>query len=228
MLDATLSKQVDTELASKLDTGSLEKAGFYYNFTNYCILAGSIYVICLILSSFKNEGIRKRTMVSSMDYKAYNRRLLLSNSLFAAAMWLFYVVLSFPLLGKIMFTRHGLVYIVNSFIFSFCALTIAFLIGNLVEEKNAINGIVNVIALGSSFLCGAFVPMEWLPAAVLKIAHILPSYWYIKTNEMMKGIETVNMETMKPVIINMAVILGFSLLFITAANVISAKKRRLG
>ncbi len=228
MLDATLSKQVDTELASKLDTGSLEKAGFYYNFTNYCILAGSIYVICLILSSFKNEGIRKRTMVSSMDYKAYNRKLLLSNSLFAAAMWLFYVILSFPLLGKIMFTRHGLVYIVNSFIFSFCALTIAFLIGNLVEEKNAINGIVNVIALGSSFLCGAFVPMEWLPAAVLKIAHILPSYWYIKTNEMMKGIETVNMETMKPVFINMAVILGFSLLFITAANVISAKKRRLG
>ena len=137
-----------------------------------------------------------------MNYKEYNRKLLLSNSLFAIVLWFFYVSLSFILLGDIMFTAHGLIYIINSFIFTLCTLTIAFLIGNLVSNKNAINGIVNVVALGSSFLCGSFVPMEWLPDSVLKIAHILPSYWYIKTNELLKTMETFNLETMKPILIN--------------------------
>ncbi len=67
-----------------------------------------------------------------------------------------------------MFTVHGIILMVNSFVFSICALTIAILIANLVNNKNAINGIVNVVALGSSFLCGAFVPIEWLPDTVLK------------------------------------------------------------
>ena len=75
-----------------------------------------------------------------------------------------------------MFTTHGLMYLINSFVFTICAITIAFLIGTLINNKNAINGIVNVVALGSCFLCGAFVPMDWLPDAVLKIAHVLPSY----------------------------------------------------
>lgn len=226
-INETLSKQTEVEITSKLDTNNLSKAAFYYNFTNYCILAGSIYVICLILSSFKNEKIRKRTIISSMNYKKYNLTLLFSNSLFAIILWCFYVLLSFILLGNIMFTLHGLIYIINSFIFTLCALTLAFLIGNLVGDKNALNGIINVIALGSSFLCGAFVPMEFLPNSVLKLAHILPSYWYIKTNELLKEIELFNFETMKPILINMVILVIFSLLFIILTNIISNKKRKI-
>ena len=191
-INNTLEKQVQIEMTSKLDTDSLNKVAFYYNFANYSILAGCVYVICLILSSFKEEKIQKRTIVSSMNYHKYQKQLLIANSLFAIILWLLYVVISFFLLGKVMFTAHGLIYIANSFIFTLCALTIAFLIGNSMKNKDAVNGIVNVVALGSSFLCGAFVPMEMLPDFVLKIAHILPSYWYIKTNEMLKTIEIFN------------------------------------
>lgn len=226
-LEDTLSSTVEVEMTSKLDTDNLSKVASYYNFMNYCLLAGCIYVICLVLSSFKNEKIKKRTVISSMNYKEYNRKLLLSNSLFAIILWLFYVVLSFILLGSIMFTLHGLIYIINSFIFTLCSLAIAFLIGNILTNKNAINGLVNVIALGSSFLCGAFVPMEWLPDTVLKIAHILPSYWYIKTNELVKTVEVFDRESMMPMIINMIVIVLFILGFMIITNVISKRKRKL-
>lgn len=227
-INDTIYKEVDVEITSKLDTDKLSKASFYYNFANYSILAGCVYVICLILSSFKEENINKRTIVSSMDYKKYNRNLLLSNSLFAIVLWGFYVILSFILIGDVMFTLNGIYYIINSFIFTICALTIAFLIGNLVSNKNAINGIVNVIALGSSFLCGAFVPVEFLPDAVLKVAHILPSYWYIQTNELLKTIEVFSMESLKPIIINMGVVLLFTIMFIVITNIISNKKRKIG
>lgn len=227
-INDTISKETTVEITSKLDTNKLSKATFYYNFANYSILAGCVYVICLILSSFKEENINKRTIVSSMDYKKYNRNLLLANSLFAIILWVFYVILSFILVGDIMFTVNGLYYIINSFIFTICALTIAFLIGNFANNKNAINGIVNVIALGSSFLCGAFVPVEYLPDAVLKIAHILPSYWYIQTNELLKTIEVFNIESLKPIIINMAVVILFTIMFIVITNIISSKKRKIG
>lgn len=227
-INETLSKEAKIEISSKLDTDNLSKACFFYNFTNYSILAGLVYVICLILSSFKKENIQKRTIISSMNYKKINRKLLLSSSLVAVGLWLSYVVLSFILVGNVMFTMHGMMYIANSFIFSICALTIAFFIGNLITNKNAINGIINVVALGSSFLCGAFVPMEWLPDSVLKIAHILPSYYYISTNEMLKQLEVFNLDTMKPIIINMGAIVIFTVGFIIITNVISRRKRKIG
>ncbi len=226
LIDDTLATKVDVKITSKLDSNSIEKAAFYHNFLNYCILAGTIYVICLILSSFKEENIKKRTMVSSMSNKEYNTTLLLSNGLFAFALWIFYVVLSFILLGKIMNTMHGLFFIINSFIFTFCALTIAFLIANLVSNKNAVNGIVNVIALGSSFLCGSFVPASMLPNFVLKIAHALPSYWYIKTNDLLKNVEVFNMDSIKPILTNMFIIICFSIVFIIITTVVSSKKRK--
>lgn len=225
-INTTLNKEVKVTITAKRDTTQLAKATFYYNFTNYCLLAGCIYVICLILSSFKSEMISKRTIISSMNYKTYNRKLLLSNSLFAIVLWLFYVLLSFILLGDIMTSVHGLFYILNSFVFTLCALSIAFLIGSLVSNKNAMNGIVNVIALGSSFLCGAFVPMEWLPNSVLTIAHVLPSYWFIKTNEALKTIEVFSFDSVLPILLQMGMILAFTILFVAISNFVASKKRK--
>ena len=87
---------------------------------------------------------------------------------------------------------------------------------------------VNVVALGSSFLCGAFVPMSFLPDAVIKIAHILPTYYYISTNEAISSLEVINFETMTPSLTNMGILLRFSALFIIITNVVSKKKRKIG
>ena len=227
-INETLSKKSEVEITSKLDTNILSKATFYYNFANYSIMACLIYVICLILASFKDIKIQKRTIISSTNYKTLNRQLLLSNSLFSIILWMIYVVLSFILVGDIMFSIHGIFYLINSFVFTICATTIALFIGNIVSNKNAISGIVNVIALGSSFLCGAFVPMEWLPEAVIKIAHILPSYYYISNNEILKTLEIINFNTIKPILLNVIIILSFSIIFIILTNIVSKRKQKIG
>lgn len=162
-----------------------------------------------------------------MNYKKYNRDLLLANSLFAVFLWAIYVILSFLFVGSIMFTLHGLIYIVNSFIFTMCCVTIAFLIGNLVKNKEAINGIVNVVALGSSFLCGSFVPASMLPDFVVKIAHFLPSYYYINNNERIAELENINFKTLTPIIENLGMILIFMVGFIIVTNVVSGRKRKI-
>ena len=223
-LNRVLANDTEVEITSKVDTDTLSKVAFYYNFANYSILAGCVYVVCLILASFREEKISKRIMISSMNYKKHNLLLLVSNASFTMVLWALYVIFSIVLLGDVMLTSHGLLYIANSFLFSICALTIALVIGSVVRNKEAINGIVNVLALGSSFLCGAFVPMEWLPDVVLKIAHILPSYWYIKSNELLKTMEEINLESLQPVLINMGVICGFCIVFVVVFNVCTKRR----
>ena len=228
LINETLSTDVNIEITSKIDGTNIDRAAFYFNFESYSILACLIYVICLILSIFNSQNIHKRTIISSTNYKKNNRILLLSNCLYALILWLFYLIVSVILLGNIVFTMYGLIFTINSLLFTLCATTISFFIGSLVTNKNAISGIVNVVALGSSFLCGAFVPTEYLPDSVIQIAHILPTYYYINTNETLKNIETFNFDTLKPIIINMMIIIIFIIVFIVLTNLVSRKKRKIG
>ncbi|MBP3801929.1 MAG: ABC transporter permease [Clostridia bacterium] len=227
-VNETISKETQTQITTKLDTTALGKATFYFNFASYSYLACLIYVISLILLTFNEEKVRKRTIISSYNYKKRNRILLLSNLLYSFVLWLIYAVMSFVLVGNVMLSLHGLILFINSFIFVICATCISFFIGNLITNKNAVSGIVNVVALGSSFLCGAFVPSEWLPDFVKTIAHVLPTYYYIDTNDKLKAIEEFNFDTLQPLLVNMGIVIGFSILFIILSNVVSKKKRRIG
>lgn len=224
-IDKTLDKQTEIKVTSQVDTDKLSGITFYFNFMNYGLLAGAIFAICMILTSFNEEKIRRRTIISSMNIHRHNNLLLTGNVLFAIVLWAVYTVVGFVMCGiKKNIMNYALLYVLNSFIFTLCAVTIAFMLANIIHNKNALNGIINVIALGTSFLCGAFVPMQWLPDSVIKIAHILPSYWYIKTNELIADIEKWNIDSLKPLFINMGILIAFSVLFIIIANILSVRK----
>ena len=107
------------------------------------------------------------------------------------------------------------------------SLSMAFMLSTFLRQKNAISGIVNVITLGCSFLCGIFVPEEYLPDVVKTIAHALPPYWYVQTNEWLRRAESLAPSAMAPLWINYSVLFGFAVLFFAAGLVISAKKSRI-
>lgn len=227
-INNNLSKKSEIQITSKLDTKKLQSQTQYFNFGTYSIMAVVIFVVCLVLSSFHEKEINKRSLISSMNYKKHNTLLLLSSFIYSSIVWVAFTLIGIILVGDVSFTPRGLVYMLNSFVFTFCSLTIALLISTLINNKEAISGIINVIALGSSFLCGAFVPAEWLPDTVLKIAHVLPAYWYINSNELLKTMEIVNIENLKPVFINMIVVIGFSIAFIVINNLVSKRKQKVG
>ena len=226
LIQDTLNEESDIKITSKLDTDSLNEATYYFNFSSYALMAGAIQVICLIMLCFNQKNIKKRTIISSVDYKKHNLILLLSNALFSIILWLIYVIISFILVNKAMYSIHGILYIINSLVFTFVTVAIAFFISNLVNDKNAINGIVNCVALGSAFLCGAFVPQEMLPTSVLGIAHILPAYWFVSNNDLIKTMEIINISTLKPYLINIFVLIIFIIIFVVLTNIVSKKKQK--
>lgn len=225
-VEKTLAMEVPTELATKRDVSGLEQAAFYYNFLNYPLIVGCIFMICTVMLSFREGKVARRIAVSGTRPEQVNRVLLLANSLFAFLLWLVYVGISFLVIGRVMWSMQGLWFILNSFVFAFCVTTLALLLANIVHNRNALNGLTNVIGLGSSFLCGAFVPLVWLPETVRLIAHAFPSYWYIDANEKIKALETCTWDHVVPILFNMAIVLAFALVFVLVTNLLSRHARR--
>ena len=227
LINENMNIKTNVELMSKVDTTKTSKIARYFNFASYSIMAVVIYIICLVLSSFHEKNVNKRNIVSSMNYKKQNRLILYASISYGVIIFILYVLLGIIILGTDILNLRGFIYILITLLFTFCSLTIALFISTAINNKNAINGIVNVVALGSAFLCGAFVPAQWLPKSVLTLAHILPSYWYINSNDLLANLEVINITTLNRIFINMAVVIVFSLLFIVLNNIASKKKRNI-
>ena len=223
-----INQKTKVKLHTSLDSSKLNQVNVYFNFLNYALLAGGVYCMTMILASLNQEGVRKRTIMSSFSYRKYNWIVFASLGLASFIVWLAYMIISFILFKEIMLSGNGIAYILNSFVFSICSLAVGFLIGTITHNKQAIGGIVNVVALGTSFLCGCFVPMSFMPSYVLKIAHILPTYYFVQNNELIKTLEYFKLETLQPIIINGIIVLGFTLSFVLITLMISKRKQKIG
>lgn len=228
VINKNLSKTSEVTITSKVDTTKTSRVSRYFNFASYSAMFIIIFVICMVLSSFHAKAIKKRTIISSMNYKTHNKYLLRASFVYSIIVWLLFMLLGTILFSNTILSLRGLVYALNLFIFIFTSLTLALLLSTLIDNKDAVNGIVNVISLGSAFLCGAFIPTEWLPETVIKISRIFPTYWYVNSNDLLASLQTINMTSLNQVIINMIVMLVFALIFIIINNIVSKKKQIVG
>lgn len=228
VINKNLSKTSEVTITSKVDTTKTSRVSRYFNFASYSAMFIIIFVICMVLSSFHAKAIKKRTIISSMNYKTHNKYLLRASFVYSIIVWLLFMLLGTILFSNTILSLRGLVYAINLLIFIFTSLTLALLLSTLIDNKDAVNGIVNVISIGSAFLCGAFIPTEWLPETVIKISRIFPTYWYVNSNDLLASLQTINITSLNQVIINMIVMLVFALIFIIINNLVSKKKQIVG
>lgn len=225
MINNTLDINSEVVVNSKLDNSYLNRVSRYFNFGSYSLLAVIIFIVTLVINSFKENTINKRIIVSSINYKKHNSLLMLSSFVYSLIVWVLFSLLSVILLGKDMISLRGILYFVNTFMFVMPTLSFGILISTLVNNKDSIGGIVNVVSLGSAFLCGAFIPTEYLPKIVLSIAHVFPAYYFIDSNNLLSSMEIINFSNLIPVFINYFVLIIFMLIFIAVNNYVLKKKR---
>lgn len=224
-INTNLKTKSEVSITATVNTDKTSKVSRYYNFASYSIMYTIIFIICMVLSSFNEKVIKKRTIISSMNYKTHNKLILKASFLYSIIVWLLFMILGIILFPDTVISLRGLIYTINAFIFTFASLTLALLISSLSSNKNVITGIANVVCLGSAFLCGAFIPTTWLPETVIKVSRVFPTYWYVNSNDLLSNLEKINLNSLEPIIINMLVVLLFSLIFIVLTNIISKKKQ---
>ncbi len=224
-LDNTLNKKVSVVIENKTNLNS--KTSLFYNFSSYSIMAIVIYIICLVLSSFNDEKISKRTNVSGMNYKTFNNYLYISSFTFTFIIFIVYLILSFLILKNIILNINGFLYSLNMFIFFIVSFTMSILISNLVKIKGAISGVVNVISLGSAFLCGAFIPVKYMPSFALKIAHIFPTFYFIDNNEYIASLQNFDKASYEFVLKNFIIMIIFIIFFLILNTLLTRFKRKV-
>ena len=224
-LDNTLNKKADVVIENKTSLNS--KTSLFYNFSSYSIMAIVIYIICLVLSSFNDEKISKRTNVSGMNYKTFNNYLYISSFTFTFIIFIVYLILSFLILKSSILNINGILYSLNMFIFFIVSFTMSILISNLVKSKGAISGVVNVISLGSAFLCGAFIPVKYMPSFALKIAHIFPTFYFIDNNEYISSLQNFDKASYDFLLKNFIIMIVFIIFFLILNTLVARFKRKV-
>ncbi len=198
----------------------------YYNFFAYSMFAVLILGISLVMISFNNKDLKRRNLASSLSMKNMNIQMVFANITYALVVWFVMIIASFIIFKNYMFTINGLLSLLNSFVFTLAALSISILISNLVTSRNALSAVVNVIALGSCFISGVFVPQQYLGDTVLSIAKFNPTYWYVKANDDIAILVNYSNENMRPIFMSMIIVLGFALA-VYAVTLVVIKQKRL-
>ena len=157
-----------------------------FRFLPYIMIAALSYILSYILFSFNDPDVQKRMRASAISQRRQTLEGLLAFGVIGLAFWCLCVGFSAVIYGKGFFEDGLLIYyLINSLILMVVSLSIAFLVGLLVKGSAAINGIVNVVSLGMSFMCGVFIPLGMLSDSVKKVGQFLPVYWYEIINDLL-------------------------------------------
>lgn len=225
-VDNDLSQKTEVKLNNSIkEVSKNEKASFYFNYLAYSLFAVLILGVSSVMMVFNNKDLKKRNLCSPIKLGNMNFQMVLGNLSYAVFAWFAMVVTSFFMYGSYMFTVRGLLLLLNSLVFTFAALSISFLIGNVIKGPGAMSAAANVVSLGTCFISGVFVPQALLGKTVLRIASFTPSYWYVKSNNIIAKLVNIKSENLAPVFFNMLIVLGFAAVVFAITLVVIKQKR---
>lgn len=225
-LKKDLAKQSEVTLISNgTHSAVAKKSGYYFNYLSYSLFAILILGVSSVMLVFNDTDLKRRNLCSPIRSADMNFQMILGNLSFAILTWLVLISASFVMYGSFMFTTTGLLLLLNSFVFTLAALSISYLIGNLVKSRGAMSAISNVFALGTSFISGVFVPQELLGANVLTIASFNPTYWYVKANNEIAAAVSFNADNLGSIFTSMVLVLGFGVAVLGVTLVVIKQRR---
>lgn len=200
----------------------------YFNYLAYSLFAILILGVSAALMVFNDRNLKRRNLCSPMKDRIFNLQLIMGNLVFALVCFVLLVSFAFVISRENMMTYNGLLFCINALVFTIAALSISYLAGLLIKNRNAQSSLANVLSLGFSFISGVFVPQELLSDKVLAIASLNPTYWYVKANNTIGTLSSFSFANLSPILTDMFIELGFAIAIFSVALVVSKQKRIAG
>lgn len=226
------SKTPSTVAVNLLDTngtaGAIPNFVYYFRYIPYLFLSVLCYVMGNILAAFRRGDLPKRMQASAVSMHRQNTESLLAAATIAIVLWAITIIASLFFYHDTLINHGGFIYfLLNSFMMLLVALTISYLVGLITTNSNMLSGIVNVISLGMCFLCGTFVPLEYMNSGVKTTAQFLPVYWYEKTNDLLAQFGSITGDVRIEVLQGLGIQLVFAVAFVCIAMAIYKRKRTI-
>lgn len=181
LVQADLGKETEFMPAFPASQQAHSTTAWYFRYISYGLMAAIINGLGVVYLVLQRRDLTLRFRVSSTRELSRNAQLVLAGLVYASLIWLILVAVGMirtkASLALMLTPRFRLI-VLASFLYVLICMALALLLSNLTQKQNVFNGISNVIALGSSFLGGVFVPMEVLGEQVRTLGKVLPAYWY--------------------------------------------------
>lgn len=218
----------DVEVIEFEKTTKSDDTGIFYFFQYFAYIAISILVVGItpILISFHKKDLDSRVTCSSYSKIRQTIEIGLGCVTYSIGLWLILMTCATLIYGPSQtLSSNGLMCMLNSFVYVIVIISLTLLIGSFRLGADSLNLVSNVLSLGTSFLCGVFVPLWMLSDSVVAFSKFLPAYWYIKTNNMISGFthEAISMSTYWT---NLGIQLLFAVAIFSVYLVVNMNKKR--
>ncbi len=219
----TIAVKTQVEIHNQEAAPNYGKSHSYFMYIPYVLVSVVILSIGPVLYIFNKEEIRKRTYCSKVSASSRVVSLVTGSCVLALAIVIFYSIFSIVLYGNELTIDTALWRFLNIGTYGLVCVAFAVLFSMMIKSTTMLNMFTNVLGLGSSFLCGVFVPREYLSEGVKAVGKFLPAYWYVNVeDEICKFAGTVTEEMW----IGYGVQLLYGAAVLSIALVVSQLKRR--
>lgn len=221
----TLKSSVEVKLAGSKKAGEQSDTAYYFQYLAYIFIAMITVAVSPVFMVFYKKDIRRKNQCSAATERSRNFQLALGTITASVGCWLMFLMIAFVMYRDEIFQGNLWLFMLNSLVFMGVSAGLSFLVGLLVTNDDALQGVVNVLSLGSAFLGGVFVPLEYMSKSVLTVSRFLPTYWYIKSNKLIDQLDVMDMSHMWPALQGILIQAGFVLALFAAAMLVSKQKR---
>lgn len=150
----------------------------YYNYQLFVVLAIIMIGTYFIESRFYAGVVKNRISISKMNSRKFNLAVIKSSLSYILFVWLVFSALSVCIFGAgYINSKVGYQFLLSSFIYLIPASGLSFFIASISKNANMNMAITNLLTLTLSFISGVFVPKEFLPEYLEKIALFSPMFW---------------------------------------------------
>lgn len=179
----TIASQSEVSFYNEEASNTLPSIHYFYVYLPYALICIIILCIGPMLIAFHGTQIKDRVNCSRLSSITKNISLLFASSIYTLGIVLFYFIVSLILYSSDVTADTIFLRLLNVVIQAFVCLAFTFLFSLLTKKVPLLNMFSNVFGLGSSFLCGIFVPREFLSDSVAAFGRFLPAYWYINVED---------------------------------------------
>ncbi|MFR3769111.1 MAG: ABC transporter permease [Blautia sp.] len=225
-----LTEKIPVKVALTGKTGSTDNPGYmyYFRYLPYLFLALFGFVAGNILIVFSKKEVKNRMLASPVSARRQSLEGLLSMVLFGVCVMVFTLLAAVIYYGKDLYGNENFgYYLLNTLAVSLVSMSVAYLAGTLAPNKDALTGIVNILSLGMCFLCGVFVPLEYISKGVKTVSQFLPVYWYERANDILGSFTVLTENARIQIFQAVGIQLVFCIALVSLTLVIS-KYRRVG
>ncbi|EOH77822.1 ABC transporter permease [Enterococcus malodoratus] len=187
-------------------------SGQIYNLLAYGMFLSIFSGYAAVNLAFNREEIRQRNSCSPVSRRKLARRISTGNLAYAVFCWVLFVAFV-VVITKGSFDQVMGYFILNTVAFFIPIISFSIMITSVLQNEDAIAGINNIFIMGSCFVGGIFVPGEFLPDIVNKIAAFTPTYWFAQNNELIGKTVDFNQKFMDKFLFQSGMLLVFAAVF---------------